>query len=177
MAKPAQNTTSYGRAAQAVLDLINSKPSSPTRGEIIATLTGLQLIGPPAPGRFAPTKLGLEAIRTVIEKVRASYAKMDAEGRVTNAEYARLGRVEDVCFTVYDRAVDDVLDAAAAAPWKHLADLAVVVRTETCVGCEPNEQHKAAVALIVERVLGGFDAPTQDDAAARLSAVPLAEAA
>lgn len=192
MTKLHRNTT-HEQIADSLIRLINSKPRSPTEAEILACLAGCELVdggandnhrgpAPHAPRQFAPTGLGREVIRrmpAMIEAMTVRSETVDLEGAPDfDAQLlAAADEAEDCTVRAYREAVDAVLGAANADPGRHVVDLAIVVRAETCEGCQPSEQQESALYLLLRAVLDGVDAPTQDDVCRRLSQDDLAEAA
>lgn len=181
MAKPSKNTTQRNeRVADAILDLINAKPRSPTRAELMAALAGWKLVdsaandnGAPSPWHpsglgLRPTQLGLEVMRLMPQWYAALQRCPDL---VFEDSSDTLLAAEVMSRKAYYDALAAVLDAAEAAPVRHIADLAIFIRSETCTCCDLTDDQERAMLLLVRAVLelGGIEAPSQDDIEGMLS--------
>jgi hypothetical protein len=131
------------RAADAIVALINSRPSSPSKDEIAAIIARVAI------GAFAPTELGRALLRFIPPFV-AALAKADEEAAPTG--YIDRG----------SKIIDAIL-ARPVASIAHLVDLAIVARfsslDERYGADEVLEDDEAAYVTMVRFLLQAAGIP------------------
>jgi hypothetical protein len=140
-------TRRISQAADAILVLINSRPRSPTRKEIVSTLAKLQ---PEADNDNTPPAENLLLPVRVSDLGRNLLELLPARGEAQHYDVHDYESDLDACNEAVDRAVEAILDAPAE---EHLGDLAIAVRCLTVEGCYGNHLCEAARAAIVRVLL------------------------
>lgn len=174
MAKHARTTT-HEHAADSILALINSRPRSPTKAELMACLAGWELIDSAAndndgPSPWKPSDLGqrlMDNLPRWAVAVQADYAKNDVRGSPDYIGREACEQIEDRCLDVYnerDAIRDAILDRIADEPGniaRHLVDLALVINIDdNNLTLEEMDGEQIAKKTIVLAVLAmaGIDA-------------------
>jgi hypothetical protein len=148
--------TSIDEAANAILDLINSRPRTPSKAEIAAILAGMQ-----APA-LAPTELGRELLRRIPAHAAAVAKDIAANGLLY--AYADVGARDEQVAKDIDAAMEivDAINAQPVTSLAHAVDCAIVSRFRSLdrdYDHDEVEDHVAAHVAIVRFLLQAAGIP------------------